>query len=108
MNGTSNGREAETPPRPDPAPRPPSLRWLGWTVGVVNAVLAGLLLAGWVGRPAGCAGGCPIEIPVRWLVIVLLLADVGLLLALTSLAYGRLVRLGARLGGRLKERRGSR
>jgi hypothetical protein len=84
------------------------MRLLGWIVGGVNAVLAGLFLAGWVGRPAGCAGGCPIEIPARWLVLVLMLADVGLLLALASFAYGRLLRLGVRFGERLNERRRSR
>lgn len=109
MNTAGSRHDREPPPRPDgPTPGRGGLGWLAWVVGVVNAVLAGLLLAAWDGRPVGCVGGCPVPLPARWLVIALLLVDVGLILALASLAYGRLVRMGARMGERLKERRGSR
>ena len=98
------------PPRPDPPlPEHPArrrFRLLLWVSGVTNALLLGLLLAGWVSRPPGCVAGCPVQLPARWLVIVLLLVDIGVMLLWVAIGYGSLLRLGASIGERINDRRG--
>jgi hypothetical protein len=86
-------RDRPTPPRPDPVERPPGrsegFRFLLWLTGGTNAVLAGLLAAG--------SG--------HWLVVVLLLIDVGLLLVWSAIGHRWMLRFGERIGGRIAERR---
>jgi hypothetical protein len=95
----------------DPLPEPPldprraTYRLLAWVAGVTNAALAGLLLAGWADRPRGCPGGCPIAVPAHPLAIALVLLDVGLVLVVAAILYGRLLRIGVRIGERIAARR---
>ena len=95
----------EPPPDPRRAERRATYRLIAWVAGVTNAALLGLLVAGWADRPRGCPGGCPIPVPAHPLAIALLLVDVGVVLVVAAILYGRLLRIGLRIGERIAARR---
>ena len=96
------------PPRPD-ARHPVehddgSLRLVVWLTVGVNAMLGVLTLAGWIGRPTSCAGGCSWRPLGGMLWVLLAIVDVGLVLIWAGIGYLYLVGVGERIGRRLSDR----
>ena len=96
------------PPRPD-ARHPVehddgSLRLVIWLTVGVNAMLVVLTLAGWIGRPTSCAGGCSWRPLGGMLWVLLAIIDVGLVLIWAGIGYLYLVGVGERIGRKLSNR----
>lgn len=96
------------PPRPDARdpvePDDRSLRLVVWLTVGVNAMLGVLTLAGWIGRPSSCTGGCSWRPWGGILWVLLAIVDVGLVLIWAGMGYLYLVGVGERIGRRLSER----
>lgn len=72
----------------------------------VNALLGSLALAGWLGRPMSCDGGCSWRPSGGMLWVLLAVIDVGLVLIWAGIGYVYLVGVGQRIGRRISARRG--
>ena len=99
---------AQLPPRPDARhpvePDDGSLRLVVWLTIGVNAMLGLLTLAGWIGRPTSCSGGCSWRPLGGMLWVILAIVDVGLVLIWAGIGYLYLVGVGERIGRRLSDR----
>jgi Ni,Fe-hydrogenase I cytochrome b subunit len=102
----------QLPPRPDARdrvePDDGSIRLVVWLTIGVNAMLALLTLAGWIGRPTSCSGGCSWRPMGGMLWVLLAIVDVGLVLIWAGIGYLYLVGVGERIGRRLSDRRDGR
>jgi hypothetical protein len=98
----------QLPPRPDAhhplEPHDRSIHVLTSITAGVNAVLGALSLAGWLGRPESCAGGCPWRPMGGMLWVLLAVVDVGLVLVWAGIGYLYLVGIGQRIGHRISDR----
>ena len=99
----------DPPPRPDAAhpvePPDHSLRLVVWVTIGVNALLALFTLAGWIGRPVSCDGGCSWRPIGGMLWVILAIIDVGLVLIWAGIGYLYLVGVGQRIGHRIADKR---
>ena len=96
------------PPRPDARHSlehdDGSLRLVIWLTVGVNAMLEIAALAGWIGRPTSCAGGCSWRPSGGMLWVLLAIIDVGLVLIWAGIGYLYLVGVGERIGRKLSNR----
>jgi hypothetical protein len=101
--------EEQLPPRPDAhhpvEPGDRSLLVVIWITVGVNALLGLFTLAGWLGRPTSCAGGCSWRPIGGMLWVLLAIVDVGLVLIWAGIGYLYLVRVGERIGRRFSDDR---